>query len=67
MLEEEKRLHDALAKGGETSSPSLGATIYASRFASNMLHKMKRNRSHTPRLLPQKPVDPDFSADEDQE
>ncbi|PWA58283.1 cyclic nucleotide-gated ion channel 1 [Artemisia annua] len=72
LLEEEKRLHDALAKGGETSSPSLGATIYASRFASNMLHKMKRNRSHTPRLLPQsvlpqKPVDPDFSADEDQE
>ncbi|PWA35230.1 cyclic nucleotide-gated ion channel 1 [Artemisia annua] len=72
LLVEEKRLHDALAKGGETSSPSLGATIYASRFASNMLHKMKRNRSHTPRLLPQsvlpqKPIDPDFSADEDLE
>ncbi|PQQ04203.1 hypothetical protein Pyn_24789 [Prunus yedoensis var. nudiflora] len=32
LLEEENRLQDALAKAGP-SSPSLGATIYASRFA----------------------------------
>ncbi|XP_071715636.1 cyclic nucleotide-gated ion channel 1-like [Rutidosis leptorrhynchoides] len=72
LYEEEKRLQDALAKAaGETSSPSLGAAIYASRFAANILHKL-RNRSHStkilppivPSMLPQKPVDPDFS-DED--
>ncbi|KVH91106.1 Cyclic nucleotide-binding domain-containing protein [Cynara cardunculus var. scolymus] len=70
LREEEKRLRDALAKVGESSSPSLGAAIYASRFASNMLHNLKRNRSNSPKLLPtmvlsmlpQKPVDPDFSA-----
>ncbi|KAI3693447.1 hypothetical protein L6452_33282 [Arctium lappa] len=70
LWEEEKRLQDALAKGGENSSPSLGAAIYASRFAANILHNLKRNRSNSPKLLPtmglsmlpQKPVDPDFSA-----
>ncbi|KAL0403223.1 UNVERIFIED_CONTAM: Cyclic nucleotide-gated ion channel 1 [Sesamum radiatum] len=36
LREEENRLQDALAKGS-TSSPSLGATIYASRFAANAL------------------------------
>lgn len=69
LWEEEKRLQDALAKGGETSSSSLRATIYASKFATNMLHKLKRNRSQAPKLmppslLPQKPVDLDFSAED---
>lgn len=72
MSEEEKRLQDALANGGEISSPSLGAAIYASRFAANILHNLRRNRSYgtkllppmVPSLLPQKPVDPDYSDDD---
>ncbi|KAI3693450.1 hypothetical protein L6452_33285 [Arctium lappa] len=70
LWEEEKRLQDALAKGGENSSPSLGVAIYASRFAANILPNLKRNHSNRPKLLPtmglsmlpQKPVDPDFST-----
>ncbi|RDX82132.1 Cyclic nucleotide-gated ion channel 1, partial [Mucuna pruriens] len=42
LVEEENRLKDALAKAGG-SSPSLGATIYASRFAANALRLLRRN------------------------
>ncbi|GFS32169.1 cyclic nucleotide gated channel 1 [Actinidia rufa] len=69
LREEENRLQDALAKGGG-SSPSLGATIYASRFAANALRALRRNgtrRSRLPERIPpimlQKPAEPDFTAE----
>ncbi|MED6144313.1 Cyclic nucleotide-gated ion channel 1 [Stylosanthes scabra] len=70
LREEENRLQDALAKAGG-SSPSLGATIYASRFAANALRALRRNgtrKSRVPERLPpmllQKPAEPDFTAEE---
>ncbi|MBA0750216.1 hypothetical protein Gogos_001635, partial [Gossypium gossypioides] len=70
LREEENRLQDALANAGG-SSPSLGATIYASRFAANALRALRRNRSRkarvterVPPLLLQKPAEPDFTAEE---
>lgn len=78
LWEEEKRLQEALAKAAaagqtETPSPSLGAAIYASRFAANILHNLRRNHSHgtnlllpvVPTLLPQKPLEPHFTDDDD--
>ncbi|XP_028200634.1 cyclic nucleotide-gated ion channel 1-like isoform X2 [Glycine soja] len=71
LVEEENRLQDALAKAGG-SSPSLGATIYASRFAANALRLLRRNGTkkgrvpeRLPPMLPQKPAEPDFTADEE--
>ncbi|XVE64355.1 hypothetical protein DITRI_Ditri07aG0094600 [Diplodiscus trichospermus] len=70
LREEENRLQDALANAGG-SSPSLGATIYASRFAANALRALRRNRSRkarvperVPPLLLQKPAEPDFTSEE---
>ncbi|KAL4339221.1 hypothetical protein GQ457_08G033650 [Hibiscus cannabinus] len=70
LREEENRLQDALANAGG-SSPSLGATIYASRFAANALRALRKNRSRKARLtervppiLLQKPAEPDFTAEE---
>ncbi|KAF5947553.1 hypothetical protein HYC85_013510 [Camellia sinensis] len=70
LCEEENRLQDALAKDGG-SSPSLGATIYASRFAANALRALRRNgtrRTRLPERIPpimlQKPAEPDFTAEE---
>ncbi|KAK6142710.1 hypothetical protein DH2020_023058 [Rehmannia glutinosa] len=67
LQEAEDKLKDSLAEG--VNSPSLGATIYASRFATHMLGNLKRNHprntkssSRLPPLLPQKPAEPDFSA-----
>ncbi|KAI4384809.1 hypothetical protein MLD38_002912 [Melastoma candidum] len=65
LHEEENRLHDALVNGGG-SSPSLGATIYASRFAANALRTLRqkgmRKKPRLPeRLAPillQKPPEP---------
>ncbi|KAI3756879.1 hypothetical protein L1987_56703 [Smallanthus sonchifolius] len=73
LWEEEKRLlllQDAALANVGGGSPSLGAAIYASRFAANILHNLRTNRAHTPKLLPPvipsllplKPVDPDFNA-----
>lgn len=66
---EEGRLQEALAKDSG-SSPSLGATIYASRFAANALRAVRRNRSRKiqlpdrlPPILLQKPAEPDFTVD----
>ncbi|KAF5451735.1 hypothetical protein F2P56_026815 [Juglans regia] len=70
LRESENRLQDALANEAGTSA-SLGATIYASRFAANVLRTLKRKRAaaRTTRapqrvlqLMPQKPTDPDFTA-----
>ncbi|XP_031390882.1 cyclic nucleotide-gated ion channel 1 [Punica granatum] len=70
LQEEENRLQSALAKGGG-SSPSLGATIYASRFAANALRALRQKGSRKarmseriPPMLLQKPAEPDFTADE---
>ncbi|GFQ08556.1 cyclic nucleotide-gated ion channel 1 [Phtheirospermum japonicum] len=70
LREEENRLQDALAKDGG-SSPSLGATIYASRFAANALRALRRNGTRTKRMperispmLLQKPAEPDFTAED---
>ncbi|XP_010113162.2 cyclic nucleotide-gated ion channel 1, partial [Morus notabilis] len=70
LREEENRLQDALAKAGG-SSPSLGATIYASRFAANALRLIRRSgtrKARVPERIPpmllQKPAEPDFTAEE---
>ncbi|GKD01577.1 cyclic nucleotide-gated ion channel 1-like protein [Tanacetum coccineum] len=47
LLEEEnKRLLVALATGRETSTLSVGAAIYVSRFSSNTLHILKQKHMH---------------------
>ncbi|XP_057805805.1 cyclic nucleotide-gated ion channel 1-like [Salvia miltiorrhiza] len=64
-----REAEDAAARGA-LQAPSLGATIYASRFASNMLGNLRRshqlnNNASSPKLpvlMPQKPSEPDFSA-----
>ncbi|OIT22521.1 cyclic nucleotide-gated ion channel 1 [Nicotiana attenuata] len=68
LKEEEDRLQAALVN--ETANiPSLGATIYASRFAANALRVLRRNHpkgskssSKVSPLLLQKPAEPDFSS-----
>ncbi|MCD7471264.1 Cyclic nucleotide-gated ion channel 1 [Datura stramonium] len=69
LREEEDRLQAALAN--ETANlPSLGATIYASKFAANALRALRRNHPRvsksstrlSPLLLLQKPAEPDFSS-----
>ncbi|KAG5543284.1 hypothetical protein RHGRI_016129 [Rhododendron griersonianum] len=65
LSKEENRLQDALAKGSG-SSPSLGATIYAARFAVNAIRAVRQNGwALTPRLperifptVLQKPAEP---------
>ncbi|XP_028791080.1 cyclic nucleotide-gated ion channel 1-like [Neltuma alba] len=68
LREAENRLQDALAKE-EGSSVSFGATIYASRFAANALRRLRKKGERNNRmpqrllpLLPQKPTEPDFTA-----
>lgn len=68
LREEEDKLQAALAQESGTP-PSLGATIYASRFAVNALRALRRNHSPStklahkvPPLLLQKPAEPDFSV-----
>ncbi|CAH9110215.1 unnamed protein product [Cuscuta europaea] len=70
LRQEEDRLQDALAKGS-INSPSLGATIYASRFAANALRLLRRNSTKKARMperispmLLQKPAEPDFTAED---
>ncbi|KAG5409364.1 hypothetical protein IGI04_005683 [Brassica rapa subsp. trilocularis] len=69
LKEEENRLQDALAKEACGSSPSLGATMYASRFAANILRTIRRSglvrKPRMPeRMLLQKPAEPDFNSDD---
>lgn len=70
LREEEDRLQNALAQG-DGSSPSLGATIYASRFAANALRALRRNSTkkaripdRMPAIMLQKPSEPDFTAED---
>ncbi|XP_060213349.1 cyclic nucleotide-gated ion channel 1-like [Lycium barbarum] len=70
LREEEDRLQAALAKES-TNAPSLGATIYASRFAANALRALQRSHTTGAKLSPtlpvllQKPAEPDFSEEND--
>ncbi|CAH8381054.1 unnamed protein product [Eruca vesicaria subsp. sativa] len=73
LREEENRLQDALAKEACGSSPSFGATMYASRFAANILRTIRRSGSvrkpmrmleRMPPMLLQKPAEPDFNSDD---
>ncbi|PPD92569.1 hypothetical protein GOBAR_DD10482 [Gossypium barbadense] len=70
LREAEDKLQNALAKESGTS-PSLGATLYASKFAANALRTLRKNGSQStrlpqrlPPLLPQKPAEPDFTAED---
>lgn len=70
LQEEEDRLQNALT-GASGSSPSLGAAIYASRFAANALRALRRNgtrKARIPEKLPplmlQKPAEPDFTSED---
>ncbi|URE08947.1 cyclic nucleotide-gated ion channel [Musa troglodytarum] len=64
LHEKEKKLQAAMVSGG-ASSPSLGAALYASRFAANVLRNLRRHKSRKapPLMLLQKPAEPDFSAE----
>ncbi|KAJ0435271.1 putative cyclic nucleotide-binding domain, Ion transport domain, rmlC-like jelly roll [Helianthus annuus] len=48
--EQNKRLQDALATGSETSTLSIGASIYVSRFSSNALRILRRNRIYNAQI-----------------
>ncbi|XP_061353019.1 cyclic nucleotide-gated ion channel 1 [Gastrolobium bilobum] len=67
LREAEDKLQDAFVNE-DGSSLSLGATIYASRFAANALRTLRENSTRnrmSPRLLPllpPKPAEPDFTA-----
>lgn len=66
LTEEEDRFRNAVAKRerrAASSSSSLVATLYASRFASNALRNLRQH--NTLPLLPPKPSEPDFSVDDD--
>ncbi|XP_076928889.1 cyclic nucleotide-gated ion channel 1-like isoform X1 [Bidens hawaiensis] len=70
LREEEDRLQNALSGAGG-SSPSLGATIYASRFAANALRALRQKGARKgrvaeklPPLMLQKPAEPDFTAED---
>ncbi|GAB4844590.1 Cyclic nucleotide-gated ion channel 1 [Ancistrocladus abbreviatus] len=71
LQEAEERLQDALTNE-VGSSPSLGATIYASRFAANALRNLRENAPRNTRMstrLPpilslQKPAEPDFGSED---
>ncbi|XP_062088937.1 cyclic nucleotide-gated ion channel 1-like [Humulus lupulus] len=69
LREAEDRLQDVLVNESG-STPSLGATIYASRFAANALKGLRQSdvcsSRPTQRLMPllphHKPAEPDFTA-----
>lgn len=62
---EESNLHAAMVATDVATSPSLGAALYASRFATNVLRNLRRHKSNKARtlMLLQKPAEPDFSAE----
>lgn len=65
-LEDEGPEEDRESQVVTATSSRFGATMLASRFAANALRGVNRNRSSNPRrplILPQKPREPDFSAD----
>ncbi|XP_042395381.1 cyclic nucleotide-gated ion channel 1-like isoform X1 [Zingiber officinale] len=64
LHEKEKLLQSVMVSDGAYSS-SLGAALYASRFAANMLRGLRRNTSKArPMIFIPKPAEPDFSVEE---
>ncbi|XP_076956913.1 cyclic nucleotide-gated ion channel 1-like [Bidens hawaiensis] len=70
LEEKNKRMQDGLATGSETSTLSVGASIYVSRFATNALLILRWNRIYnaqvSTRMLDvtlQKPAQPNFDDD----
>ncbi|MQL91657.1 hypothetical protein Taro_024271 [Colocasia esculenta] len=68
-IAEIRRKEEGLGLGDTvaTGSPSLGATIYASRFAVNALrgvHRLRNTKSARELVKLQKPPEPDFTAEE---
>lgn len=66
---EESKFQSVLSGNNVNASPSLGATIYASRFAVNALRAHRRRNMElpvktTPVIKLQKPAEPDFSAED---
>ncbi|XP_074273111.1 cyclic nucleotide-gated ion channel 1-like [Silene latifolia] len=63
---------DGLPREGGSSPPSLGATIYVSRFAANALRNLRRKTPPNGRMLPPrspllnlpKPAEPDFTSED---
>lgn len=69
LHKEENKFRVALSGSNGNASPSLGATIYASRFAANALRahrqrNMERPARTTPLIKLQKPAEPDFTAED---
>lgn len=69
LFEKEKRLQAAIVSDDSTKL-SLGAALYASRFAGNMMRILRRNATRKARLqervparLLQKPAEPNFFAE----
>ncbi|KAG9154474.1 hypothetical protein Leryth_020504 [Lithospermum erythrorhizon] len=69
LLEKQRVLQNVLTKEGAGTSLSLGATIYASRFAANALHSLRHNslnKGKVPERIStitlQKPEEPDFTS-----
>uniref|UniRef100_A0ACD5YJB1 Uncharacterized protein n=1 Tax=Avena sativa TaxID=4498 RepID=A0ACD5YJB1_AVESA len=69
LVEKEKRLQAAIVSDDSTKL-SLGAALYASRFAGNMMRILRRNATRKARLqervparLLQKPAEPNFFAE----
>lgn len=65
LRETEKRQQNASENEEESSSPSIGSTIYVQRFASNALKHLRSGKRVTQTkkflpLLPRKPAEPDF-------
>ncbi|XP_050384861.1 putative cyclic nucleotide-gated ion channel 13 isoform X1 [Argentina anserina] len=72
LREAEDKLHYAFAEDAGTS-PSLVATVYASRFATNALRALRQKGGHDTRplpallpLLPPKPTEPDFTEEQEE-
>ncbi|XP_020196437.1 putative cyclic nucleotide-gated ion channel 8 [Aegilops tauschii subsp. strangulata] len=69
MAEQRRREEEAANRQSSSSSgPSLGATIYASRFAANALrgvHRLRSKAAALPIVRVPKPSEPDFGVDVD--
>jgi cyclic nucleotide gated channel len=66
MAEQRRREEEAANRQSSSSGPSLGATIYASRFAANALrgvHRLRNKAVPTIVRLP-KPPEPDFGVED---
>ncbi|KAL6844048.1 hypothetical protein ACP4OV_025721 [Aristida adscensionis] len=63
-MAEQRRKEEEAASRQSSSHPSLGATIYASRFAANAMRGVHRLRSKAAIVRLPKPPEPDFGVDD---